>query len=144
MGFFAEDSLEFLFSKVIRLYHHQMHKSLHKIGLYKGQPFILFVLKEQDGITQKELAKKVKIEPASISVIIRRMEKTGLVERRKDLEDLRISRVYLTEQSKDILEKVEEEMRSVQQKCFRGFISEEKMLLRRFLIQMSDNLSEAD
>lgn len=141
MSFFAEDSLEFLFSKVIRLYHHQMHKSLHKIGLYKGQPFILFVLNDQDGITQKELAKKIKIEPASVSVIVRRMEKTGLVERRKDLKDLRIFRVYLTKKSRDILEKVEEEMRVVQQKCFQGFIPEEKLLLRRFFIQMSKNLS---
>lgn len=141
MGFFAEDSLEFLFSKVIRLYHHQMHKSLHKIGLYKGQPFILFVLNDQDGITQKELAKKIKIEPASVSVIVRRMEKAGLVERRKDLKDLRIFRVYLTKKSRDILEKVEEEMRVVQQKCFQGFIPEEKLLLRRFFIQMSKNLS---
>lgn len=141
MDFFAEDSLEFLFSKVIRLYHHQMHKSLHKIGLYKGQPFILFVLNDQDGITQKELAQKIKIEPASVSVIIRRMEKAGLVERRKDLKDLRISRVYLTKKSRDILEKVEEEMRVVQQKCFQGFIPEEKLLLRRFFIQMSKNLS---
>lgn len=141
MDFFAEDSLEFLFSKVIRLYHHQMHKSLHKIGLYKGQPFILFVLNDQDGITQKELAQKIKIEPASVSVIVRRMEKAGLVERRKDLKDLRISRVYLTKKSRDILEKVEEEMRVVQQKCFQGFIPEEKLLLRRFFIQMSKNLS---
>ena len=68
----------------------------------------------------------------------------GLVERRKDLQDLRVLRVYLTEQSKDIFKKVEEEMRIVQQKCFQGLIPEEKMLLRRFFIQMSKNLSEVD
>lgn len=144
MDLFAEDSLEFLFSKVIKLYHAQMRKSLRKIGLYKGQPFILFALHEKDGIAQKELAEKVHIKPASLSVIIRRMEKTEIVERRGDRDDLRVTRVYLTEKGKIILVKVEEKMKAIQQECFKNFTQEERVLLRRFFIQMSENLSDVE
>ena len=144
MDLFAEDSLEFLFSKVIKLHHDQIRKSLRKIGLYKGQPFILFALNERDGLAQKELAEKVHIKCASLSVIIRRMEKAGIVERRKDPDDLRVSRVYLTEEGRNILVKVEEKMKAVKQECFKGFTQEERVLLRRFFLQMSKNLSDGE
>ena len=140
MDLFDQNSLEFWFSRVIKLYHNRLHKSLNKIGLYKGQPFILFALAEKDGITQKELAEKVQIKAASISVIIRRMEKTGIVERKGDLDDLRVSRVYLTKKGRGILEKAERKMKFLQQECFHGFTQQEKILLRRFFIQISDNL----
>lgn len=144
MDLFEHDSLEFMFSRVIKLYHHRLHKLLNKIGLYKGQPFILFTLAENDGIPQKELAEKIQLKAASISVMIRRMEKVGLVERKGDRDDLRISRVYLTAKGSNILGIVEGKMKTLQQKCFQGFTPEEKVLLRRFFLQISENLSEPE
>jgi len=91
------DSMNYLLGQVIRFYHQRTHMQLGKIGLYPGQPPILFMLWNKDGRSQKEFAEKLSLKPATITVMLRRMEKAGILERRIDAEDSRISRVYLTE-----------------------------------------------
>lgn len=142
MSFFDQNSLESLLAQVIKTHHQRTHLLLGKLGLYPGQPAILFMLWEKDGRTQKELANKLGLKPATISIMVKRMEKAGLVERQEDREDLRISRIYVTEQGKKIRLEVETVVKELNDQCFNGFTMEEKLLLRRFLLQMLDNLME--
>jgi DNA-binding MarR family transcriptional regulator len=79
------------------------------------------------------------VKPATITVTLRRMEKSGLLERKSDTKDLRKSKVYITEKGKELHSKVEDITKSIEKDCFIGFTQEEKILLRRFLIQMRDN-----
>lgn len=138
------DSLYYVFSRVIKSHHKRMHSLMEEIGLYPGQHPMLFILGHKDGQSQKELAERLRSKPATITVMITRMEKAGLVERKQDSEDQRISRVYLTDKGKGIFTHVKEKLDSINEECFKNFTEEEKMLLRRFLLQMADNLEEAD
>lgn len=144
MDEFNSDSLYSVFSQVIRLHHHRIHSVLEKVGIYPGQPPLLFILKKYGGLSQRELADKLRIKPATITVMLRRMEKAGLVERRQDVQDQRIFRVYLTEQGEKISEEVREVIKSLDTECFNNFTEEELVLLRRFFMQMRDNLLKAD
>lgn len=137
---FNNDSLGFLMAQVVRANYNRMQVHLGKLGLYPGQPPILFMLWEQDGRTQTELCERLELKPATITVMLRRMEKAGLIKRKTDENDLRVSRVYLTEQGRQIRSKVEEAVRALDDECFDGFIEEEKVLLRRFLIHIRNNL----
>jgi DNA-binding MarR family transcriptional regulator len=68
------------------------------------------------------------------------MEKAGLVERRHDAEDQRISRVYLTEAGRGQQAGVEQAWRKLEDEIFAGFTLEERVLLRRLFLQMRENL----
>ena len=57
-----------------------------------------------------------------------------------DLQDQRISRVYLTKAGKTIQEEVQEVWHTLETETFDGFDMQERVLLRRFLLQMRENL----
>jgi len=125
------------------LHHCRTHKLLDKLGVYPGQPPLLFALHKQDGQSQKELSEKLSIQPATITMMVRRMTKAGLLERRQDTKDQRISRVYLTEQGKDVRKKVAAAVDEIEKECFKDFTEQEEELLGRLLFKMKQNLIEA-
>jgi len=139
-----EDSLHSLLWQVIRQHFIRHHHLLHKIGLHKGQPPILAMLWERDGLTQKEIAETLRLRPSTVTAVLKGMERAGLLRREPDPEDMRVSRVYLTEKGKRLKKDVEEIMRTLEEECFAGFTLEEKVLLRRFFIQIRDNLKKVN
>lgn len=139
-----EDSLHSLLWQVIRQHFIRHHHLLHKIGLHKGQPPILAMLWERDGLTQKEIAETLRLRPSTVTAVLKGMERAGLLKREPDPEDMRVSRVYLTEKGKHLKKDVEEIIKTLEEECFAGFTLEEKVLLRRFLIQIRDNLKRVN
>jgi DNA-binding MarR family transcriptional regulator len=142
MNFLNEDSIYAVFWQVVRYHYSRNHTLLEKLGVYPGQPPLLFILGRHDGQSQKELADKLHIKAATITVMLKRMEAAKLVERRPDSTDQRVTRVYLSDHGKKILQEVQESLKVLEAECFANFTIEEKTLLRRLLMQMRDNLVE--
>ncbi|HID90050.1 MAG TPA: MarR family transcriptional regulator, partial [Anaerolineae bacterium] len=99
--------LERLLAEICRLRHRRVHAFLRSLGLHKGQPSLLRALWEQEGLTHTDLARRLCVQPATITKMVSRMEKAGFLERRPDPSDQRISRVYLTPSGRAIQEDVE-------------------------------------
>ena len=137
------ESLDYLLAQVCRLHHARAHAFFDEIGLYRGQPPVLRALWEQEGRTHSELAARLHVTPATISKMIQRMEKAGFVARRPDPEDQRVSRVYLTDAGRAIWSDVQQVMRAMEAEAFAGFTVEERVLLRRFMLQIRENLVRA-
>jgi DNA-binding MarR family transcriptional regulator len=129
-----------LLSQVSRLEHARAHELLEELGLYRGQHRILRALWEREGLTHTELSQLAHVRPSTISTTIQRMEKAGLVERKHDAEDQRVSRVYLTETGRALQGDVERTWRRLEDEIFDGFTLKERVLLRRFFLQMRENL----
>lgn len=129
-----------LFSQISRLEHARAHELLEELGLYRGQHRILRALWGQDGLTHTELGRHAHVRPSTISTTIQRMEKAGLVERRHDAEDQRVSRVYLTEAGRALQGGVEQAWRRLEDEMFDGLTLEERVLLRRLFLEMRENL----
>jgi len=129
-----------LLSQICRLEHARAHELLEELGLYRGQHRILRALWEQDGLTHTELSRHSHVRPSTISTTIQRMEKAGLVERKHDVEDQRVSRVYLTEAGRALQGDVEQTWRRLEEEMFAGLTLEERILLRQLLLQMRENL----
>jgi DNA-binding MarR family transcriptional regulator len=138
-----DTSLYSVFGQVMRFHYCRMHMLLEKLSVYPGQPPLLFALGKHEGQSQTELAKKLYLKAATITVMLNRMESSGIIERRTDPNDQRISRVYLTGQGKKILGEVRETLKNIEVECFSNFTAEEQLLLRRLFIQMRDNLMKA-
>jgi DNA-binding MarR family transcriptional regulator len=133
-------SVDALIAQVCRRHYRRAHDLLEEIGLYRGQPPLLRALWADDGRTHSELADRLHVRRATITKMITRMEEAGFVTRRKDLEDRRVSRVYLTAAGRDIQERVQEVWRQLEGEVLAGFTPHECDLLHGFLTRIRDNL----
>ena len=125
-----------------KLHRQRAEVLLSEIGLHVGQEMLLTGLWENEGITQTELAENVGIQPATVTNMLQRLEREGIVERKPDLQDQRISRVYATQIGREMEDKVRQQWAQLEQESFSGFNVEEKVLLRRLLLQVYQNLDE--
>ncbi|MBP2031414.1 DNA-binding MarR family transcriptional regulator [Clostridium algifaecis] len=143
MGNEKTDSLYIVFSQIMKLHYYRTYTLFEKIGIYPGQHALLFALSKNNGQSQKKLSEELCIKPATITVTIKRMEKIGLVERKHDTSDQRIYRVYITEKGRKICTELIRMMKVIDRECFGNFTYEEKIIMRRLLMQVRDNLSVA-
>ncbi len=91
-----DERLGHLLMQVAKLLRDRVHTRMEGIGLSRGQGAILFRLGCEDGLAQTELARQTLVRPATLTEVLQRMEGAGLIERRTDPTDQRVSRVYLT------------------------------------------------
>lgn len=143
MEIINKDSLYYLFLELQRLHYHRSHVLLDEIGVYHGQPHMLFALSNKDGLSQKELADRLNIKASTITVMLKRMEKANLVMRKQDTKDQRVSRVYITEEGREVCQKAIDVMRKMEEECFGNFTEEERTILKRLFMDMKNNLNLA-
>ncbi|MGI6549849.1 MAG: MarR family winged helix-turn-helix transcriptional regulator [Syntrophomonadales bacterium] len=92
----------FKLGKVYRNVQRFYENNLSAFGLTPVQYFVIVTLYNQDGMKFKDLANSLSIEGPTLTGLLDRMERAGLLERRGDPEDRRSVRVYLTEKGKQI------------------------------------------
>jgi DNA-binding MarR family transcriptional regulator len=134
------ESIDYLLAQICRLHHARAHTLLETLGLYHGQPPLLRALWKQEGLTHSELAAQLHVQPATMTKMVKRMEKAGFVERKSDPDDHRVSRVYLTDAGRDVQTQVEQVWHTLESETFAEFTIAEHALLRRFFLQMRENL----
>jgi DNA-binding MarR family transcriptional regulator len=89
-------SLGYLVNRAARLMAQALARRLERHGVAIGQWAVLLFLYQRDGPSQAELSRSVAIEAPTMVRSIDRMVRDGLVERRPDPADARVSRIYLT------------------------------------------------
>jgi DNA-binding MarR family transcriptional regulator len=67
-------------------------------GGHPAQAGCLLVIAHREGITQRELADTLHLAPASVTTMLQRMERQGVIERWNDEVDQRLTRIRLTEE----------------------------------------------
>lgn len=72
------------------------------LGITVGQAFVLFYLLEEDGSQVKEIASAVQLDSPSITGLIDRLIKEGLVIRKEDPNDRRSMNVFLTSKGREV------------------------------------------
>lgn len=109
---------------------------LAEVGLHVGQDMVLIELWQDDGLRGGALAWRLGVEPPTVTKMLRRLEGSGLVERRPDPADARSFRVYLTEKGRDLEEPVARLWERAQDRTLAGLDAEERETLRRLLDKM--------
>jgi DNA-binding MarR family transcriptional regulator len=138
----VEETIGFLLAKVCRAHRANVGGVLAGVGLHVGQEMVLLELWKEDGLRGGELAEKLGVEPPTITRMLRRMEGCGFVERRPNPADARSFRVHLTESGRSLEVPVARCWEEVEEKTFAGLSSKEKVLLRRLLLRIRENLTE--
>ncbi len=137
-----EENLQTLFIRLTHLYFKKAFDMLKDTGIHPKQVPLIGLVYHREGISQKEISQALQISPPTVAVSIKRLEKAGIIERKADEKDQRLSRIYLTEEGKTVTEKARECIREKEKLLFQGFSESEICLLRRFFLQMIQNLEE--
>lgn len=116
--------------------------ALAEVGLHVGQEMVLSHLWSRDGMTPSELADRLGVEPPTVTNMLSRMAKAGLLERCRDQRDARCTRVYLTEKGRELRGPVQQRWAAVQKRAFAGVTAEEEELLRSLLVRIHGNLTQ--
>ena len=140
-----DDSNDSITACVVRLIHNysSMNFNIFKeLEIHPGQLPVLINISRQEGISLRELADTIHIKPPTVTVTIQRLEKAGLVYKKADASDQRISRIYLTEKGKNIQRELDNLFNENERILTKGFSGEEQQLLREFLRRMTENMRQ--
>jgi MarR family transcriptional regulator, transcriptional regulator for hemolysin len=88
-------------SRLLRNYIDQRAKSR---GSTRAQWIVLFRLREQEGLSQVDLADVLELQPISLVRLLDRLVEHGLVERRHDPRDRRANRLFLTASGRQLVD----------------------------------------
>lgn len=136
---------------MIRLMH--AHRSMIRcqiqdLGLHRGQPSVLFALDRNDGLSNSELAEFLEITPATLTNKVKRMEKANLVIRKRDANDERVSRIYLTDEGRSLMGELRSLMFEMETAMLAGFSDSEVQQLkddvRKILINIEAHICKQD
>jgi DNA-binding MarR family transcriptional regulator len=75
---------------------------LDELGLTYPQYLVVAVLTEKDGQTIGEIADRLGLEPSTITPLVKRLEQSGLLARRRNPQDEREVNVTLSKQGKEV------------------------------------------
>ena len=134
------DGAGFTLAKVCRAHRGNVGELLSEVGLHVGQEMVLIELWENDGLRGGELAERLGVEPPTVTKMLRRLEKCGLVERRQDPNDARSFRVYLTDEGRSLEEPVARCWEKVEEKTFAGMSVGERRNFHRLLTKVRANV----
>ena len=130
----------YLISRVSLVVTSALKKGFADAGVQKVRPAYLCVMMslwEEDGLKVIELGKKAGLEPSSMTGMLDRMERDGLVCRTMDPRDRRVLRINLTETGRQLCGPVLKVVDRVLTEVFAGIaeddISQTKNLLRHVI-----------
>ena len=73
---------------------------LAPLGLTYPQYLVMLALWEADGVSVKDLGARLRMDSGSVTPLLKRLERAGLVQRGRDRADERLLRVELTERGR--------------------------------------------
>jgi DNA-binding MarR family transcriptional regulator len=99
----GRSDLGFLLAKATQRWNELLAERFAAAGFGDVRPSygsVLLPLYEEDGLRPGELARRARLSKQTMTELVRRLERDGLVERRADPSDGRASLVYLTSRSR--------------------------------------------
>lgn len=130
-----------LFTDLVRAHTVYMDHQLSALHLSSGQGGVISTLGRNGPITQNELARCRGVTPATISIMLDRMERDGLVQR-SDSTGGRAKLVQLTPQGESVFEELDEFMEGEPKVVFQGLSAEEKAAAADLFRKLTDNVSD--
>lgn len=115
---------------------------LTPLGLAVSAWYPLAVLREQDGMSQRELGNRLDLKDAAIGKAIDAMERAGVLERRADSQDRRKALVHLTKSGKLLAKKVAARRQKFLEALVDGFSEQEVAQFTGFLERCYANIDE--
>jgi DNA-binding MarR family transcriptional regulator len=109
------------------------HAFEREVGLSAATWFLLTMLIDEDGISQGEVSDRFEVDPSRITRLAQRLEKEGLLRRKRDPEDNRVVRLHVTAEGRRLIESRQERREGFEERIRRELRQEELAEFRRVL-----------
>jgi MarR family transcriptional regulator for hemolysin len=126
--------------RLLRVY---AEKAALRYGVTRAQWAVLAKLERTEGLKQAEVAELMDLQPITLTRLIDKLCDSGLIERRGDVTDRRINRLYLTPAARPLLEKLAVLRAEVTSVALAGLDAEEAQRLVAQLETVKNNVRDA-
>ena len=124
-------------SRLLRNYIEHRAKSR---GTTRAQWIVLFRLRQQEGLSQVDLADVMELQPISLVRLLDRLVDQGLLERRPHPTDRRANQLYLTDTGRRLVDDLDSLRDSIASETLRGVSVASLQTVLNVLLQVKDNV----
>lgn len=139
-----DTSFHYLLMITESLFQKKIWNELSQMGLTPGQPKVLDYLSMHDGCIQKRIATGCQIDPATMTGILSRMEKHGLVIRKTENDNRRSIYVYLTELGKEKQHQLAQVFEKAEKEVLAGMDEKQCEQLKELLTRLCRNMIDVE
>ncbi|WP_170763948.1 MarR family winged helix-turn-helix transcriptional regulator [Ruegeria lacuscaerulensis] len=140
MDFKKENSAGYLVNHMARLFAKELQQRIMPLGIVVGQFPILLELWLRDGVSQKDLLKKIDVEQATLANTLNRMERDGLIKRTKNPTDARAQLIWLTDKAKALRDRAYDAAQNVNAEALRVLNEPEQAQFMEYMRKIIDGL----
>lgn len=135
------ETIGFQLSDISRMLRRRFDERARLIGVTRTQWRALKILSRNEGLNQGGLAELLEVEPITLCRMIDRLEDAGLVERRRDPDDRRAWRIFLTEKARPLLEQLHRIGEEVLELALQGIDQSSLDAMQATLLRIRENIS---
>lgn len=136
------EQLNHYFRRCNQLYKRIIDKNLAGAEIYASQHRILRLLDHKSMMSQKEIAEVMEVSTATVAVTLKKMEKSGYVEKSMDAEDNRFNKIKITDQGRKMLHQGFDIMNRIDRDTALGFTEEELKQFTSLMERFYNRLNE--
>ena len=144
MKFPDKTAFGYTVADITRLFRRVFDRRSAHLGLTRAQWRALSRIERAEGLTQKQLAEDLDLEPIAVGRVIDRLEAAGFVERRADPDDRRCWRLYLAAKSSDVMVDMKKIAALLREDVLVGVSAEDFATTMRVLGKVKETLNELD
>jgi len=131
-----------LASGYVRLFAAQKLKQAAISDITAEQYGILYMLTIEDGLYQRQFSKMLVKDRPNVSRMVEILEKKGFVERKQDSECKRKTKVYITKNGREIVEKLDGTKQKILKEIAKPLTKSEEKQLLSLLEKIRKNLED--
>lgn len=128
-----DSSLGFLMTRTARSMKRALDARLLDRNLTATQYIVLARLWEEDGISLSELGERLYFDNPTLTGIVDRMERDGLLQRQRDEDDRRVVKVHLTAKGRTLYHDIGYLAEETDAESWEGFTESQKKELLNYL-----------
>jgi DNA-binding MarR family transcriptional regulator len=132
-----QGDLDYLLCKVSDVVRRRVDAGLAVLGLRASHHALLRVLRACGAISQQDIAHRLFVDPSTIVSLVDHLEKAGLVTRRRNPADRRVSLIELTADGEQRLAEAEVRAIGLRDKVFTTLPETEREQLRQLLLNVA-------
>lgn len=118
------------------------HAEIHDGDLTPRQLAVLVTVAQTDGLSQTGIVERTGIDRSTLADLVKRLQKKGLLQRRRTREDARAYAVRLTDEGRRMLRSAEPLAKRVDQRILDALPSKERERFIDALVSIVDTLQD--
>lgn len=139
-----QSQIGFLIKRVQQAFRARMDEALSGNGLTTSQYAVLSHLREENSLSNAELARRSFVTAPTMLRIVRDLEDLGFIGKTDSKAHRKVIDVALTEKGKKVLQVCEMDVQSIQLQMLSSFSKTDVAKLSRLLITCAENLEGAE